>query len=159
MDTFVMNKAIVIFTGINFSHYMAGYAVDWAARNHVPLVALFLIANREKEEGYGFPSDLDAAEKLKDWKDAEKDDAALLQDYQKVFTDLGREKQLTVSTKVLTDPSNEEVIRSTKDAAIVFLDATYDPTDLLSPKKFSVEELKKSSYAPVEVVREPETRP
>ena len=149
-----MKKALVLFTGINFSHDMAEKAVTWAARNKTSLEALFLKARKEKEEGYGFPSDLDAAEKLKDRRDAEKDDLDLIHDYEEILNDLGNENKVSVSTDILTDPTVEDVLQKTKEAAIVFVDATYDPEDVLSPKDFTLEELKRRSAAPVEVVRE-----
>ena len=78
--TQIMKKGLVISTGINFSHHMAQQAIAWAAGQRVPLHTLFLIAGREKEEGYGFPSDLDAAEKATTRVDAEKDDRRLIED-------------------------------------------------------------------------------
>ena len=150
-----MKPALAIFTGINFSHYMADYAIEWAARNKVPLHVLFLRSSEEKEEGYGFPSDLDSAEKLTTRHEAENDDRKLIQDYQKILNDQGREKGVQLTTEVLIDPSFEKILEKTKEVAIVFADATYDPGDPLSPKSFTLEELKKKSHAPVEVLREP----
>ena len=150
-----MKKAIVLFTGINFSHYMADYSVKWAAKNEVPLLALFLRASREKEEGYFFPSDLDAAENITDRRDAERDDLLLINDYQKLMKDLGIEMNVPVSISVLSDPSDKDLLSLTKEASIVFVDATYDSTDILSPKGFTLEEFQKKSNALVEVIREP----
>jgi hypothetical protein len=150
-----MKHALVIYTGINYSHYIADHAIDWALRNKTSLHVLFLRASREEEEGYGFPSDLDAAERLTTSRDAEEDDRKLLQDYQKILNDLGKEKKVQISTEVLLDPPFEHILTKTREAAIVFADATFDPADPLSPKQFSIEELKEKAHAPVEVLREP----
>ena len=151
-----MNKVLVIFTGINFSNYMAEYAANWASRNNAVVSALFLKASGEKKEGYGFPSDLDSAEDLSNRKDAEKDDLKLINDYQKILSDLGDEMKVSVSSKIMTDPNLDDVISMTKGASIVLADATYDPNDSLSPKGFTLTGLKEKSRAPVEIIREPD---
>ncbi len=134
---------------------MADYAIGWASRNKISVEALFLKSGKEKEEGYAFPSDLDAAEKLKTRKDAEKDDRQLIRDYQKLLTDLGKEKNVQVSTTVIVDPSVDDVVAKTKDATIVFVDASYDPEDPSSPVDFTIEDFQKKSKVRIEVVREP----
>jgi len=134
---------------------MAERAINWAAHNKAPLQALFLMAAREEEEGYPFPSDLDAAENRTDREDAEKDDLNLIRDYEKILNDLGKEKNVWVSTEVRKGPTLKEIVSLTKEAAIVFVDGTYDPDDILSPKGFTLEAVQKKSYAPVEVVSEP----
>ena len=149
-----MNQVLVIFTGINFSHAVADKAIAWAVSNKTSIQALFLKAKKEKEEGYGFPSDLDAAEKLTTHKEAEKDDLKLIRDYEKLLKHLGKEKSVRVNAEIMTDPPFERVLQRTKKAAIVFVDATYDPEDVLSPKNFTLEELIRRSAAPVEVVSE-----
>ena len=147
-----MKKALVLFTGINFSHEMAERAFDWAVQNKASVQIIFLKASREKEEGYGFPSDLDAAEKLTTRREAEEDDLKLIKDYQKILDDLGREKKVPVSIEILTDPPLEKVYLYTRDTSIVYVDASYDPSDPLSPQDFSIEAMKENSLAPVEVV-------
>ena len=153
-----MKQALAIFTGIKFSHYLADHAIAWAAQNKVQLHVLFLKASREKEEGYGFPSDLDAAEKLTTHEEAEKDDLKLIRDYEKLLKHLGEEKKVRVTVEIMTDPPLERVLQKTKNAEIVFIRASYDPEDILSPKDFSIEELQEKSHAPVEVVEERESQ-
>jgi hypothetical protein len=150
-----MQKVMVIFTGINFSHHMAEHAINWAASNKAPLQALFLKAGKEEEEGYPYPSDLDAAEKLTDRKDAERDDLNIIRDYEKILHDLGKEKNVWVSTEIRSDPSLEEIVSLTKESAIVFVDASYDPSDVLSPREFTLEKLQQRSRAPVKIISGP----
>ncbi len=151
-----MKQALAIFTGIHFSHYLADHAIAWAAQTKVELHILFLRAGREKEEGYGFPSDLDAAEKLTTHKEAEKDDLKLIRDYEKLLKHLGKEKNVRVTEEIMTDPSPEQVFQKTKNAEIVFIEAGYNPEDVASPKDFSIEALQEESHAPVELVTERE---
>ena len=149
-----MKQAFVIFTGINFSHELAAHAINWAADNRSPLHALFLKAATEKEEGYGFPSDLDAAEKLTTHRDAERDDLKLIRDYEKLLKHLGQEKNVRVTSEIMTDPPFEQILKKTSDASILFIEAGFDPDDIMSPTDFSIERLQQESHAPVEVINE-----
>jgi len=78
-----MKEALVILTGIHYSHAVADKAIDWAAKHNVPLRVVFLEAKREKREGYGFPSDYAQAEHITSEDDARKDDQSAIQDYEK----------------------------------------------------------------------------
>jgi hypothetical protein len=149
-----MKEALVILTGIHYSNAVADTAIDWAAKHGVPLRVVFIEAGREKHEGYGFPSDYSRAEHITNTDDAEKDDQAVVRDYEKLLQDMAREKQVSATTSMLTAPSMNEILSLTKEASLVFVDANYDPNDPLSPHGFTIDKLKKGSSAPVMVVQE-----
>ena len=150
-----MKKGYIIFNGIRFPYYLVDHAIAWAEKNKTGLVALFLKGG-EQEEGYPFPSDLDAAEKLKNKEDAEKDDEAIIRDDTKLLQHMAKSKGVEIQVEELKDPTINEVLKKIKDAAVVFVDANADPDDIAAPTKFTLKELVGKLGLPVEQVDEEE---
>lgn len=150
-----MKKGYIIFNGIRFPYYLVDHAIAWAEKNKAALYAIFL-KGVEEEEGYLFPSDLDAAEKLMNKEDAEKDDEALIKDDMKLLFDMAKSKGVEIQAEELNDPSLDQALKKVKDAAIVFIDANADPEDIAAPTKFTLNDLVGKLGVPVEQVDEEE---
>jgi len=150
-----MKKGYIIFNGIRFPYYLVDHAIAWAEKNKAALYAVFLKGG-EEEEGYPFPSDLDAAEKLMNKEDAEKDDDALIKDDMKLLHDMAKSKGVELQAEELNDPTIDEVLKKVKDATVVFVDANADPDDIAAPTKFTLNELLGKLGVPVEQIHEEE---
>lgn len=150
-----MKKGYIIFNGIRFPYYLVDHAIAWAEKNKAELYAVFL-KGEEKEEGYLFPSDLDAAAKLMDKEDAEEDDEALIKDDMKLLRDMAKSKGVDIQSEELNDPTIDEVLTKIKDAAVVFVDANADSDDIAAPTKFTLNELLGKLGVPFEQVDEEE---
>ena len=148
-----MKKGYIIFNGIRFPYYLVDHAIAWAEKNKSGLFALFL-RGEEEEEGYPFPSDLDAAEKLMDKEDAERDDKELIKGDTKLLFDMAKSKGVEIQVEELNDPTIDEALKKIKDAAVVFVDANADPDDIAAPTKFTLKELVGKLGVQVEEVRD-----
>lgn len=146
-----MKTALVIFNGIQFPFTLAEQAIAWAKTNDAGIEALFLVGE-EPGEGYGFPSDLNAAENLTDKEDAEKDNLRIVRSQVKLLEDMAKTDNVSCRAELLIDPELGEVMVRAKNAELLFIDAEYTNTGLLSVTSFDLEDLVDQSPCPVEKV-------
>lgn len=132
-------NAMVIFNGLSFPHHVADYALSKCKEKGMSLYALFL-AGREIEEGYIFPSDLDAAQNITDKEDAEKDDFRVIRSQMRLVEDMAKGEGVICRTELLRDPSLEDVIQKARDAQLVFVDPNFRDTGLMTAN-FKMQEL------------------
>lgn len=147
----IMKTALVIFNGIKFPFYLAEQAIAWAKDNTADLQALFLVG-KEPGEGYVFPSDLDAAEKLADRNEAREKNIEIIRDQVKLLEDMARTKNVTCRSELLMNPSLKDVVNKAGHVERIFVDADYDNTGLLSVTHFSLDHLLGKASCPVETV-------
>ena len=135
-----MKKAVIIFNGLKFPHYLADYALSRAKKESTSLLALFL-AGRETEEGYIFPSDLDAAQDLADKEDAEQDDLRVIRSQMRLLEDMAKSEGVVCKTELMVDPTLEQVLSKAQDVQLIFIDSNYKDTGLMSATNFDMQEL------------------
>jgi hypothetical protein len=149
-----MKLALVIFNGIQFHHYHAQSAIQWAMQNEGSLHGLFVHSDKEPREGYIFPSDIDPAENLYNKSDAAKNNVKIIVNQIKLFTDMARAKNIPVITEELLNPPLKKILGITNTASILLIDADYNKAALLACTSFKLEDLIEDSKCPVELVVE-----
>ena len=145
-----MQPALAIFYGIRFPYHVAEQAIRWAREHRTGIHVLFL-QESEKEEGYLFPNDLDAAERLTTARDANKDDRDLISSRIKVLKDMTRQHDVDFNYDVIYNPSIEQVLQKANAASQVFVDAT--PQEVYSDARFDMEKFIRQTHAPLERVK------
>jgi hypothetical protein len=148
-----MKAVLLIFGGISFPYRLTEKAVAWAKTNGAALQTLFIVG-KETEEGYPFPSDLDAAESLTDKDDVVHDDVEIIRSQMKFISDNARAEKININSEILIDPSFELVMAKISGAKILFINATYQATASLSDLSFDIRDLVDHAPCPVEEVSE-----
>jgi hypothetical protein len=137
-----MKSAFVIFNGIRFPFNLMDKAMDWAVAHQASLTAIFLHSSEQLEEGYGFPSDIDAAEELNTDADAERSNETLIRGYFKLLLDNAAAKKISLKIESRTDESKEELVAELKKADKVFLDGGRFEEDIpWGASRFTMQEL------------------
>ena len=149
-----MKTAIVIVNGINLPYFLCDHAIAWAKREGARLQALFLISGKEVSENYIFPSDIDLAETLKNIGDTQKASATIIDDEMKLLNDMAKTEGVDCDAELLNDPTMEQVLEKTKQAAMMFVAPGYGDTAQLAITRFGLPELIEKANCPVEVVND-----
>lgn len=149
-----MKTAIVIVNGINFPYFLGDHAIAWAKREGARLHALFLTSDKEVPEGYIFPSDIDLAETRKDIEDTQKDSATIIHDLMNMLNNLAKAEGVACDAELLNDPTLEQVLEKTKQAAMLFVAPGYGDIAQLAITRFGLPELIEKANCPVEVVND-----
>ena len=144
-----MQPALAIFSGIRFPYYVAEKAIRWAKEHRTGVHVLF-VQESEKEEGYLFPNDLDAAEKLTTVRDANQDDQQLIASRIKVLKDMAIQHNVDFNYDIVYNPSLEQVLQKANAASQVFVDAT--PQEVYSDARFDMERFIRQTPVPLERV-------
>lgn len=146
-----MSSTAVIFSGLAFSYTALDLAIAWAQEHRSDLQVLFL-KEEPVEEGYIFPSDIDAAEALTGEADARQDDNQLIQGKIKLIHDKAHAAGVSYTTQVMTDPSINNILALTTNADKIFVDVgTHDRREA-ADRLFNPEELVEKAVCPVELV-------
>ncbi|MFI5129351.1 MAG: hypothetical protein ACHQFX_05140 [Chitinophagales bacterium] len=148
-----MKTALVIFNGIRFSYDLAVHVIVWAKKNGGIIHALFVKAKHRENEGYVFPSDIDAAEDLAGTGDIEHRDVLVIRSQIKLFEDMAKTENIPLNSELLTDPSLRDIVAITKGPDILFIDADDTDFGILSVTSFTMKELIKKSLCPVEIIK------
>ena len=146
-----MSSTVIIFSGLSFSYSALDRAIAWAKEHGSDLRVLFL-KEEPVEEGYVFPSDIDAAEQLTDEADARQDDDQLIQGKIRLIKDKADAAGISYTTEVNTDPSTDAVLAFTENADKIFVDVGTDERKEAADRLFKPEELVKKAACPVELV-------
>lgn len=101
---------IAIFNGIHYPFAVSEEAITWAKKSGEELKGIFLVAT-EKDEGYGFPSDLDTAQELETTNDANKADENIINANIRTFTHAAAIAGVVASTSLVKNPG-EELIKT-----------------------------------------------
>jgi len=144
---------LVIFNGIRFPFYLVDHVIAWSKNNNANLHALFIKAKHEVNEGYIFPSDLDAAEELSDNSDAEQGDEHVIQSQIKILEDMAKTKDIPFKSEVLIEPSLEDILAKAKGQNILFIDHDFNEEGILSVTRWKLGNLIKKSPCPVEAIK------
>jgi hypothetical protein len=147
-----MASVLLVFSGVSFSHTVLDKGIAWAKEHQAHLVALFLQED-PVDEGYGFPSDIDSAENLNNEEDAHEDDITLLQGKIKMIQKRADEAQVDRTIRVSADFSEESMLATADDIALVLVDAgtAEEPADNELP--FSPAKLTEKATCPVELIK------
>lgn len=134
-----MKQALIVFNGLKFPHYLAEYALSRVKGQSTSLLALFLVGH-ETEEGYIFPSDLNAAQNVTDKEDAERDDLRVIQSRMQLLENMARSEGIACKTELMVDPELEDVLSKARNAEPIFIDANYKDAGLMSAKSFDMDQ-------------------
>jgi hypothetical protein len=145
-----MPSTWVIFSGLNFSYTALDRAIDWAKTHHTDLGVLFL-QEEPVEEGYVFPSDIDAAESLMGEADARQDDDQLIQGKIKLIKDKALNAGIRHTVKISDDPSIESIL-SIRDPNKIYVDVGTMMREEAADRLFNADELIEKAACPVELV-------
>lgn len=144
-----MAKAALLFNGIGFSFPVVEQAFSWAKQNNGSLVALFLKARHETKEGYIFPSDLDAAQDLQKNEDAEAANMNVLYNNITMLEHKAGNEGIDVTTQVLSDPSNEQILQPLSGCECVFIDDSFGQPGILRVEDIHLEKLLEKIQLPI----------
>jgi hypothetical protein len=115
-----MEKAYIIFNGIQYPFPVVEAAISWARQSKAMLAALFIRAQDSPAEGYLFPSDLDAAEKVSTTDDANASHEAVLESNIRMLENEAARHDIPLDVKMLTEPSDEDMAGELTDASMIF---------------------------------------
>lgn len=136
-----MAQALIIFNGLRFSHPLVDKAFAWAKQNSGSVLVLFLIS-RETEDQYAFPSDLDAAQKATDKRDAEQSDMRVIESQIRLMENMARTEGIKFTSEILVDTSLNDTLSKADGASIIFVDTREDDEgSLMRVRKFKMKEL------------------
>ncbi len=144
-----MQPALIIFSGIRFPFYVAEQAIRWAKQHNTGVHVLF-VQESEKEEGYFFPNDLDAAERVSTARDADRDDQQLIKSRIKVLKDMALQQDVDLNYDVVVNPTLDQVLQKANAASQVFVDGA--PQEEFSDTRFDMEKFIRQTPVPLEKV-------
>jgi hypothetical protein len=126
-------------------------AIDWAKVHNTNLSVLFL---REEpvEEGYVFPSDIDAAASLTEEADARQDDDQLVQGKIKLIKDKADNAGIQYTVKTSNDPTIDSILSITVNADKIYVDVGTEDREEAADRLFNPDELIEKAACPVELV-------
>jgi hypothetical protein len=148
-----MPQAVLLFNGIYYSFTAESRAFSWAQKTGGSIEAIFLKAKNEEDEGYGFPSDLDAAENLYTDKDAENEDEQIIRNHMNMIERDAASEQITLNTSLLIDIPMSELIAKCSGADMVFIPRKLGRKDLLCID-IDIAQFTKNLKEPFEIVEE-----
>jgi hypothetical protein len=127
-----MEKAYILFNGIQYPFEVVEAAISWALQSKGQLVALFIHAADAPKEGYIFPSDLDAAESFNTTQDASSSHLATIKSNMKMLDNEARRHAISLETKELTDPEDEALLQELSDAVMLFASSKIEEQGVLT---------------------------
>lgn len=147
-----MASTLLIFSGLSFSYTALDRAIAWVQEHRSDLRVLFL-KEEPVEEGYVFPSDIDAAEELTDEADARQDDNQLIQGKIRLIKDKADAAGINYTTQVITKPSVNAILALATGADKMFVDVGTEERKEAADRLFNPEELVEKAACPVELVK------
>lgn len=114
-----MPVAALLFNGLHFSSSVMEAGIQWAQTNRAAIRGIFLF-KPEKSEGYGFPSDLDAAQELSATSEANADDRKIIQASMEILQHACKSEGIEIKNSLLENPSEENIVRSLVSADYIF---------------------------------------
>lgn len=151
LQSLFMPSIAVIFSGLQLSYQVLDKAFEKARAKGASLQVLFL-SEEPVEEGYFFPSDIDAAESLTDADDAEADDRELLRSKIRLIKDKAKASGIDVSIQVNDNPSVDSILEMVGNAAVIYVDGSTVSREGAADQLFDPEALSRKTACPVEVV-------
>lgn len=129
-----MNSIILIIDGIGLPFHLIDHAIQKAKDGEYGITALFLKGEHEPSAGYGYPSDLKAAENLTTEDEAIREDEKIISDNMQLVKSMIESKDIAYREMILTKPSAEKIATIASTADFVMIDADFDTKALLSSK-------------------------
>ena len=148
-----MAKSILLFNGIYYSFTAVSRAFAWAKQTGGSLEAIFLRSENEEAEGYGFPSDLDAAEDLNSNQDAENEDDRIIHHHMEMLERNAAEEKIDLKTLLLVDPTIPELHAKCSGAEKVFIPRKFEIKGTLSVD-IDIDDLTKHLPSSFEIIDE-----
>lgn len=144
-----MPAVAMIFNGLHVEQAVADKAFAFAKQNGDELIAIFLKVSVEKAEGYGYPSDLGAAETLYSKQDEEKDDRSIVHSYQQLLEHEAAQQKIPFQSHLLEDPTAEQVQALLQECKIIFIQRDYERNSL---EGINVKKILHNNSIPLELV-------
>lgn len=92
---------IVLYNGLHFPAAMLDKALNWTATNSGDMIALFLVSDKEQDEGYPFPNDLDEADEVSSDDDAVGTDLAIIASNIRLLRHQAKSAGIALATQIL----------------------------------------------------------
>ena len=146
-----MSAVAMIFNGVHFGQAVADKAFAYAKQSGGDVVAIFLKAAHEKKEGYGFPSDIAAAETITTDADADNDDKAIIESNMRMLQHEAIMQKIDVQSHLLENPHQQQLILLLKNCTLIFIQG-HDEHGKETPAGIDVKKLLTGVSIPVEIV-------
>lgn len=146
-----MASVLIIFSGLTFTYDALDRAIAQAKHTGAGLQVLFLV-EKPVEEGYVYPSDIDAAESLTNSQDTATDDRHLLHSKINLIRDKVRAEGIACSIQVSNDPSVDAVLAAADNVSMIFVDVGTGGGEGAAGSLVDPKALSEKATCPVEVV-------
>ena len=137
-----MSIATLLLTGAAMPYHVIDYAINWAKDNEGSIRALILVPGKMPEEGYFFPSDLDAAEHMTREDDAERGVKKIVEDEIRFIEKRCKASHIPVQAEVMFSPPIQKVVSRVTDSDVIFIDRnTEENEDEMNDLPFRMEDV------------------
>lgn len=137
-----MNIATLLLTGAAIPYHVIDYAINWAKDNEGSLRALFVVPGKMPEEGYFFPSDLDAAENMTREEDVERGLKNIVEDEIRFIEKRCKASHIPVQSEVMFSPPVQKVVSRVTDSDVIFIDRNMEEhEDEMNDLPFKLEDV------------------
>ena len=116
-----MATAICLFNGLHVPIPVIDRAMSWSKAHGGELIALFVLADKDQDEGYPFPNDLDEAEHLRNDTEAMGTDLAVIASHIRLIRHEAAMNSIKLTTQILPDPSKKTLQHWLEKAALLFV--------------------------------------
>ncbi|MET0461731.1 MAG: hypothetical protein ABW007_01200 [Chitinophagaceae bacterium] len=127
-----MEKAYILFNGIQYPFEVVDAAMSWAVQRKATLVALFVHAAEAPKEGYIFPSDLDAAENIHTTREASSSHQAIISSNMNMLRNEAHRNNVPLDVKELVDPQDDELLTILTGADMLFASSKMEDQGVLT---------------------------
>ncbi len=104
-----MAAVILVYNGLHFPAGMLDKGLAWSVKNGGDMIALFIVSDKEQDEGYPFPNDLDEAEDITSDTDAVGKDLAIIASNIRLIRHQAKSAAVALQTKILPAPPQREL--------------------------------------------------
>ena len=137
-----MNIATLLLKGAAIPYHVIDYAINWAKDNEGSLRALFVVPGKMPEEGYFFPSDLDAAENMTREEDVERGLKNIVEDEIRFIEKRCKASHIPVQSEVMFSPPVQKVVSRVTDSDVIFIDRNMEEhEDEMNDLPFKMEDV------------------
>jgi len=116
-----MATAILLYNGLHFPVAMIDRAIAWALKSNGDIIALIVLADKDQEEGYPFPNDLDESEELNTDTDAMGEDMAIIASNIRLIRHQATNAKVTLKTHLLPGAPRAQLQNWLEKADQVFI--------------------------------------
>ena len=132
-----MATAILLYNGLHFPGAIADKGIAWAIETGGNIIALFILSDKDQEEGYPFPNDLDESEDVNTNSDAMGQDLIIIASNIRLLRHQAKSAAVKLETQILPSVSKNTLQTWLKKGEIIY--AASDPLD---PPVLSIDKAK-----------------